>query len=810
MKQFSQTLKRASLFTGAMLLLVQTVLPVTASASYTPPQPKITICHSHQPNPSQGGGQGPQNNPYNKESVSVSAADGIAGNSGQQPDHYSHNGPLFVPGTNQNYWGDIIPPIEGVHSGLNWTTEGQAIWNNDCSTKGSIKVIKDARPDSTDDFDFTVKKGASHVASFELEDDGSNNDGQRNYETVDGLVAGQYTITESPEQNGWKLTSISCNGGSAVNDLSNNKTTITLSVAENITCTFVNEKPGKIKVNKKVDANDNGVYEGGNTTANSLGFDWGLNDETPSRDMGSEASGLAAGQYTVHEDTLPGYVFKGWYFTDQEDNQGSRQVNCNNPQGTTLPVPVEVKNNQTTEITLCNQYKKGTVTVYKETLPANDTTLFGTTISTNNGVVAGSNSKNVSSLTPAVYEVSYGTYSVIENTIPEGWTNTGNTCESVVVNAQNPHASCTITNTKHGKVKVTKHTDPANDPANFDITASGTGTIYGDSERGISDGETETFYVMPGTFSVVESATEGWSMTNNTCANLVVEAGQTVECDIYNSKKAKVTIVKSTEYDSGDYEFQFTSPWANFGLTSGGQYTASNVDAGTYEIKEISENGWKLSGTWCYEFDWNRWTQIEGGIELEIKAGDDVTCYFYNEKLGSIGGFKLSDDNGNGAEDQGEEKLSGWTIELYKECDDYSDAARVLDIANENAIALPEEDCYEYVEETTTDANGNYEFANLESGNYRVCEVQRDGWTRTFPADSDCHDVYVSEGENCIANFANKPKEQGQVLGTSTSTPVVLANTGTPFAQGLIVGMSIIGAAAGVTYLSRRKQHPLQ
>lgn len=94
---------------------------------------KITICHSTQPNPSQGGGGGPQNNPYNVLSVDMNAADGIAGNQQGQGDHYAeHNGPLFN-NTGQNYWGDIIPPIPGVHNGLNWTAAGQAIYNNECT-----------------------------------------------------------------------------------------------------------------------------------------------------------------------------------------------------------------------------------------------------------------------------------------------------------------------------------------------------------------------------------------------------------------------------------------------------------------------------------------------------------------------------------------------------------------------------------------------------------------------------------------------------------------------------------------------------
>lgn len=570
----------------------------------------------------------------------------------------------------------------------------------------------------------------------------------------------------------------------------------------NLTFCWKKTETGSVKVNKKVDTDGNGVYEGANGTANNLGFDWGYDDEIPSRDMGTEASGLAVGTHTISENTLPGYVFTGWYFTSDT------QKSCANPRGTTLPVTVEVESKKKTEITLCNQFKKGTVTIYKETFPASDKTKFSTTITTDNGVIKGSASKDISTQTPAVYEVGYGTYSITETDIPAGWTNTSNTCNSVLVNEQNPHATCVITNTRHGKIKVTKHTDPAGDTTSFDVTASGTNTIHSDANRDIVDGETETFSVLPGTFNISEAATEGWSISKNTCIEMVVHAGQTVECDIYNTKKARIAIIKSTGYESDDHQFQFTSPWANFGLTSGGQYTASDINAGTYEINEVIEDGWKLSSVWCYEFDWNRWSQIEDGIRLELKAGDDVTCYFHNEKLGSISGFKLSDDNGNGAQDEGENKLPGWTIELYKKCSHPEvSAARTLAIANKNAIAIPEDDCYEQYSQTVTDGNGNYTFKNLERGYYLVCELQQEGWVRTFPADSDCHEIYVSEGEDCIANFANMPEEEGEVLGEVTPTPQVLANTGTSFTQGFLMGMTIIGLAGGATYISRRGQY---
>lgn len=112
---------------GGMVGLTQTS---TAEAKKAKP-PKVTICHR----------TNAVNNPYVQLTVAQSAVDGVAGNSGSKPDHYGeHQGPLVTATAqaqalkdNKIKWGDIIPPVPGFHDGLNWTTEGQAVYNNGCN-----------------------------------------------------------------------------------------------------------------------------------------------------------------------------------------------------------------------------------------------------------------------------------------------------------------------------------------------------------------------------------------------------------------------------------------------------------------------------------------------------------------------------------------------------------------------------------------------------------------------------------------------------------------------------------------------------
>jgi len=105
------------------------------SAALAAPAEKQTICHA----------TSAVNNPYVQNTVSV---DSIIKDKG----HGSHTGPVFpVPG-----WGDIIPPFDYTGSdgqpahypGLNWTTEGIAIWDAACDTEVEPAPTESPSPSS--------------------------------------------------------------------------------------------------------------------------------------------------------------------------------------------------------------------------------------------------------------------------------------------------------------------------------------------------------------------------------------------------------------------------------------------------------------------------------------------------------------------------------------------------------------------------------------------------------------------------------------------------------------------------------------
>lgn len=119
-------MRKITILTLMVVAVLSALVLMSESAKAIAVDPKVKICHK----------ANAVNNPYQDIEVAQSSVDG----GGDNGDHYSeHQGPLAVSEAvaqnlkdNKIEWGDIIPPIAGFHSGLNWTTEGQLIYNNGC------------------------------------------------------------------------------------------------------------------------------------------------------------------------------------------------------------------------------------------------------------------------------------------------------------------------------------------------------------------------------------------------------------------------------------------------------------------------------------------------------------------------------------------------------------------------------------------------------------------------------------------------------------------------------------------------------
>ncbi|GHF88177.1 prealbumin-like fold domain-containing protein [Deinococcus ficus] len=128
---------------------------------------------------------------------------------------------------------NFIPATPRTSSGQD--SDGATASITATAATATLTIIKDAQPNSAEDFAFTTT--GTGLSAFSLDDDADAT--LANSRTFTGLSAGTYTVTEAASPN-WTLTAVNCTGGSANVDLPNRRVTLTLSAGQTVSCTFVN------------------------------------------------------------------------------------------------------------------------------------------------------------------------------------------------------------------------------------------------------------------------------------------------------------------------------------------------------------------------------------------------------------------------------------------------------------------------------------------------------------------------------------------------------------------------------------------
>jgi hypothetical protein len=209
--------------------------------------------------------------------------------------------------------------------------------------------------------------------------------------TSDGsFIAGTYTLSESGGPNGYTQIGWNCDGGTQ------DSSSITLALGENVTCTVTNDdQAGKLIV-KKVVFNNNG----GEATADDFSFKvnggQSISFEEDSQDplKGQNDLAVPAGTYSVVEDTANGYV--------------TTYDNCDD---------VTVANGETQICTITNDDVAPTLTIVKEAHPSTDETFDFTSNELGDFSLVGDGSANGQI---EFADLSAGDYGVSE-TAKTGW-----------------------------------------------------------------------------------------------------------------------------------------------------------------------------------------------------------------------------------------------------------------------------------------------------------------------------------------------------------------------------------------------------
>lgn len=233
-----------------------------------------------------------------------------------------------------------------------------------------------------------------------------------------------------------------------------------------------------------------------------------------------------------------------------------------------------------------------------------------------------------------------------------------------------------------------------------------------------------------GSYQVSEIQQSGWTQTSTTPSPITVTSNTQATGLVFgNFQYGTISGAKFSDLNangSRDEGEPGLSGWQIVldGLTDDtvttdgeGNYVFSNLTAGAYAVSEIQQLGWEQT-----------YPAENGNHSLSITSGMNASGKdFGNSLKNSISGTKYNDVNGNGARDEGEAGLSGWSI-----------------------VLMPGNDT------TTTDGNGAYTFPGLSAGSYTISEVQQSGWTQTAPSEPTSHSVTIEAGQSITGkDFGN-------------------------------------------------------
>jgi len=460
---------------------------------------------------------------------------------------------------------------------------------------GSLTIVKDAVPNSAQDFSFTTT--GSGLSNFSLDDDADPT--LSNTRTFLHLGLGTYGVSETAVT-GWDSTSAICSDGSAVN-------AINIGDGENVTCTFTNTKLPTLQLVKTVDY---GPAQPGDWTLTATGTN-GFSD-----------SGNSTTFHTVNRNTpytLSESGISGWSQYDSWQCDGG-SLNGNE---------ITLSAGENVTCTVTNHRDMGSIKVNKYTDlngdgDWNDTNEMSNSHANNLGfqwlidgvpydfgTTAGNQATNLPN-----------SYHTITENIPTGYhfvswyvtSDVGKSCTHpngttfpiIPTITKNDTAEITLCNARDtGTITVNKMLSPTTDPGLFNLqidgVTTGSGTNVGDG------GTTGTITVPTGIHSIGEIAGSNTTMddytTINSCerSNISVSTGDAIVCTFTNTRKTGDLKVHKYQDTNGDGSYDtFDSKDFSWGLASDALDTvmgdAKTLNTGMYTVYESAKDGYQFAG----------------------------------------------------------------------------------------------------------------------------------------------------------------------------------------------------------------------
>lgn len=537
------------------------------------------------------------------------------------------SGYLFTGGTGTNCKPDTTTLNTAGGKMTATVTAGEnpvnAVCNFTNNAGASITIVKDAVPNSDQDFSFTAT--GTGVQNFVLDDFAAS--ATPSSITFNSLLPGTFTFTETSVA-GWDLASISC--PNITETPITRGVSLTITAGQNITCTFRNEQRGKIIVNKVTDpANDPTSFP------ISISPSSGVNGQTNrSLSVSSPVEyDVAHGTYNVTEDlgNYPNWEQIG-------NNCNNLVIDGNTPLVNGVPTrSCTITNKDTTPglkvVKNVVNDNGGTLKASAFTMLVNDVALTGGVLS-NSDLTATYSYQNpsigesyfVSETQKAEYSASVTTCTDDLTLLPVA---------NPVVLEKDQDVTCVITNNdKAPKLTVVK-----------DVSNQNGGTLeVSDFPLYVGDvlvvsGETNEFNA--GTYSLSEDNQEGytasgWSGENCSLdGTVVLEIGGVYTCTITNSDQpAKITVTKLVQNNNGgnatasDFTLKVNST-----IVASGVQNTFNGNA-SYTVSEQFTNasqGYEQVSIVCNDITGQ--TPVVVGSTFTAQLGHSYSCLVTNKDV---------------------------------------------------------------------------------------------------------------------------------------------------------------------------------
>jgi uncharacterized repeat protein (TIGR01451 family) len=662
-------------------------------------------------------------------------------------------------------------------------------------TCGTITIHKDAQPNPDDpSTSFGFSATGKDVGSFSLTDGGSQKFGK--------LQPGSFSVNETTIPRDWVFDDVTCTKKGDGTDWQRNgsEVEITLGLAGNVDCTYINKRKPRVKLVKDLDpANDPGRFD---LTLNSTTFD---NGGQGFGDNGTTGFvNVPAGEVTIAEAAHAGTAAAKY----------ASSVSCDSGKGdaTGTGHGFSIANGESVTCTFTNHRKQGTLIVEKVVVNNDggmkDAEDFSFQVNDGSAVQFEADGRNE-------LIVDAGSYDVTEPPV-DGYTTTYSDCDDVVV-PDGGSATCTITNNDQPATliveKVVVNDDGGTKTAgDFSFSVNGANAVAFEA-----DGRNE-LTVPAGSYSVTEPAVDGYTTSYEDCSQIVIPNGDTATCTITNNDQpATLTVKKVVVNDdggtktAGDFSFQVNGA-GSVSFEADGQNDLT-VDAGAYNVTEPAVTGYT--------------TTYDGCDDIEIPNGGTATCTITNNDqpatltvkkvvVNDDGGTKTAGDfsfqvNGAGAvsfEADGQNDLTvdagnynvtepdvaGYTT-TYSSCSNIvlaNGGSAICTITNDDAPAklivkkivvndeggTKEAKDFSFIVNDASPVPFESDSQNeldVEAGMYNVTEPAVDGYTTTY---AGCSNIVLANGETKTCTVTNDDDIPPTVEVTKTADPLILQEPG--------------------------------